>query len=326
MVTIKDVARVSGVSYSTVSRVVNGGTGFSEETRDRVEAAVAALGYRPNTLARSLVRQERSTIGVLVPMVSESFAALVLDGVEDAAEAAGMLVVVGRTGGSAERTLDHLAAMRGHQAVGVVLVSTPATPQLRAAFGPAGALVSVAIDGGTGGPALAVDDRAAVVDAVRHLQRLGHRRIALLAGVEDDAATTAPRVAGYRAAVVQGGGTPLVTFGDWGYDAAAPGVAALLRADPALTAIVAASDELGVGAVHALQRAGRRVPDDVSVVGFDDTPVARHAFPALTTVRQPLRAMGARAVEMLLDPGAARGVVVPHEIVERESTGPVPPP
>lgn len=326
MVTIKDVARISGVSYSTVSRVVNGGTGFSEETRGRVEAAVAALGYRPNTLARSLVRQERSTIGVLVPMVSESFAALVLDGVEDAAEEAGMLVVVGRTGGSAERTLDHLAALRGHQAVGVVLVSTPATPQLRAAFGPSGALVSVAIDGGTGGPALAVDDRAAVVDAVRHLQRLGHRRIALLAGVEDDAATTAPRVAGYRDAVVAGGGTPLVTFGGWGYDAAAPGVAALLQQDPALTAVVALSDELAVGAVHALQRAGRRVPDDVSVVGFDDTPVARHAFPTLTTVRQPLRAMGARAVEMLLDPGGARHVVVPHEIVERESTGPAPSP
>lgn len=324
MVTIKDVARASGVSFSTVSRVVNGGTGFSEQTRARVEAAVVELGYRPNSLARNLVRQERSSVGVLVPAVSESFAALVLDGVEDAAEAEGLLVVIGRTGGRPERAADYLATLRGHQAVGVVLVSTIITPELRDAFGGAGPLVSVAIDGHNGTPTLAVDDRAAARDAVVHLLARGHRRIAFLSGSADDAATTAPRLAGYLDAMAGGGAEPLVTFGGFAYDDAAPGVADLLARDPGITAVFTASDELGVGAIHALQRSGRAVPGDVSVIGFDDTPVARHVAPRLTTVHQPLREMGAQAVRMLLDPDGAAPVVVPHTIVERESVGPPP--
>jgi LacI family transcriptional regulator len=323
MATIKDVARVAGVSYSTVSRVVNGGTGFSSETRERVEAAVAQLGYRPNDVARSLVMQRRSSLAVLVPSVSESFAALVLDGIEDAAEAEGLLVVIGRTGGRPERAVEYLATMRGQQSVGAILVSTVIEPELAAAFAP-GRLVSVAIDAHNGTPALAVDSRAAARDAVEHLRARGHTRIGFLSGPREDAHTTAPRLAGYREAMTAAGLTPVVAFGGYLYAAGAAGVAALLAQDPGLTAVFAGSDELGAAAVNALQRAGRRVPEDVSVVGFDDTPVAQHVNPALTTVAQPLRAMGARAVGLLLAPGEPRPQGVPHRIVERESVGPAP--
>lgn len=324
MVTIKDVARVSGVSFSTVSRVVNGGTGFSEETRARVEAAVAELGYRPNALARSLVKKQRSSVAVLVPSVSESFAGLILEGAEEAALEAGLLVVVGRTGGRPERAVDYLEAMRGHQAVGAVLVSTVITPELTDAFGGAGPLVSVAIDAHNSTPAIAVDGYDAARDAVGFLTERGHRRIGVLAGHGEDVFTTRPRLAGYADAMKEAGLRPVITFGGFHYAAGAPGVADLLRIEPDLTGIVAFSDELGVAAINALQRLGRRVPDDVSVIGFDDTPVAQHVNPALTTVAQPLRAMGILGVRMILDPPSTDRVIVPHRIVRRESVGPPP--
>jgi LacI family transcriptional regulator len=323
VVTIKDVARAAGVSYSTVSRVVNGGTGFSAQTRARVEAAVAELGYRPNDVARSLVMQRHSSVAVLMPSVSESFAALVLDGVEEAAEEEGLLVVIGRTAGRPGRAAEYLETMRGHQAVGAILVATVITPELSAAFG-AGPLVSVAIDAHNGTRALAVDSRAAARDAVEHLRARGHRRIGFLSGPGDDAYTTAPRLAGYTEAMEAAGLTPVVAFGDYRYASGAAGVAELLAHDPALTAIFAASDELGAAAINALQRSGRRVPEDVSVIGFDDTPVAQHVNPGLTTVAQPLREMGAQAVRLLLAPDGALPEVVPHRVVERESVGPAP--
>lgn len=323
MVTIKDVARASGVSYSTVSRVVTGGTGFSEETRARVEAAVVELGYRPNTLARSLVMQRHSTLAVLVPSVSESFAGLVLDGIEDAAQERGLLVVIGRTAGRPERAIEYLETLRGHQAIGAILVSTVITPDLAAAFGGA-PLVSVAIDAHNGTSAVAVDSYRAARDAVDHLRARGHRRIGFLSGHESDLHTTAPRLAGYRDAMADAGLTSVTTFGGFDYASGAPGVADLLRQDVGLTAIFAAGDELGVAAINALHRLGRRVPEDVSVLGFDNTPVAQHVSPGLTTVGQPLREMGALAVRMVLAPTTALPTVVPHRIVERESVGPPP--
>src|SRR3954454_1186164 len=281
--TIRDVARHAGVSAATVSRVVNGLPGFSAATEERVRAAVSELGYEPDTLARGLKTMQTAVIGVLAPVVSDALASEVMSGVESATRELRYSAVLGRTGAGSEYAPGYLRSLKTFRAAGVVLISAAITPDMRrvAAGMP---LISVAIRDGESFPSLAIDDEQAAYDATTHLLRLGHRRIGLLAGAVGSVLVNAPRERGYLRAMAEAGGSPLLERGNSLYDSAPPALGRLLERDPDLTAVFALSDEMGAAVVNELQRLGRRVPDDLSVLGFDDTRTTVHVYPALSTV------------------------------------------
>lgn len=320
MATIRDVAKQAEVSPATVSRVVNGLVGYSNETRVRVEDAVAALGYEPDSLARGLKTRQTSVIGLLAPMVSDALASQVMHGVEEAAREQGYAVVLGRTGLKSVYIAGYLRTLRTYRAAGVILISAIISAETRQALGPTVPIISVAISDKSGSPSVAIDDEYAAYDATRHLLKLGHRRIGLLAGDPLSIYVAKPRQRGYERAMAQAGCTPAIAEGDFFYGSGATGLHQLLQQEPDLTAIFAMSDEMGAAVVNELQARGFKVPEDVSVLGFDNTSTSRHVHPPLSTVAQPLEEMGRIAVKKLLRSRDLGPRIMPHQIITRGST------
>lgn len=322
MVTIRDVAALSGVSAATVSRVVNGLPGYSESTKVRVDEAVAALHYEPDSFARGLKLKQSSVIGVLAPMVSDALASQVMSGVESAARDVGYSVMLGRTGEGSAFAPDYLRTLRTYRSAGVILISAAITPEMRRVLGSTVPLISVAIRDGIRFPSIAIDDERAAYDGTKHLLSLGHERIGLLAGDVRSTLVNAVRERGYQRAMIEAGRIPVLERGNSLYDSAPAALHRLLSRDPNLTAVFALSDEMGAAVVNELQRMGRRVPDDLSVLGFDNTRTATHVHPALSTIAQPLERMGELAVKRLLDLTDPGQKVMPHRLITRGTTAP----
>ena len=322
MVTIRDVAKHAGVSPATVSRVVNGLVGYSDETRERVETAVKSLSYETDYLARGLKTRQTSVIGLLAPMVSDALASQVMQGVEEEAQERGYAVMLGRTGAKSAYIAGYLRTLRTYRAAGVILISAVITPETRQLLGPNVPIISVAISDKSGSPSVAIDDEQAAYDATRHLLRLGHRRIGLLTGDPASIHVAQPRKRGYLRAMTEANCTPVTATGSFFYESGAPGVDELLQQEPGLTAIFAMSDEMGAAVVNELQRRGLRVPEDVSVLGFDGTSTSLHVNPPLSTMAQPLEAMGRMAVKKLLRSRDLGPKIMPHRLIERGSTAP----
>jgi DNA-binding LacI/PurR family transcriptional regulator len=322
VVTIRDVAKHAGVSPATVSRVVNGLVGYSDETRERVETAVKSLSYETDYLARGLKTRQTSVIGLLAPMVSDALASQVMQGVEEEAQERGYAVMLGRTGAKSAYIAGYLRTLRTYRAAGVILISAVITPETRQLLGPNVPIISVAISDKSGSPSVAIDDEQAAYDATRHLLRLGHRRIGLLTGDPASIHVAQPRKRGYLRAMTEAGCTPVTATGSFFYESGAPGVDELLQQEPGLTAIFAMSDEMGAAVVNELQRRGLRVPEDVSVLGFDGTSTSLHVNPPLSTMAQPLEEMGRMAVKKLLRSRDLGPKIMPHRLIERGSTGP----
>ena len=322
MVTIRDVAKHAGVSPATVSRVVNGLVGYSDETRERVETAVKSLSYETDYLARGLKTRQTSVIGLLAPMVSDALASQVMQGVEEEAQERGYAVMLGRTGAKSAYIAGYLRTLRTYRAAGVILISAVITPETRQLLGPNVPIISVAISDKSGSPSVAIDDEQAAYDATRHLLRLGHRRIGLLTGDPASIYVAQPRKRGYLRAMTEAGCTPVTATGSFFYESGAAGVDELLQQDPGLTAIFAMSDEMGAAVVNELQRRGLRVPEDVSVLGFDNTSTSLHVNPPLSTMAQPLEEMGRMAVKKLLRSRDLGPKIMPHRLIERGSTAP----
>jgi DNA-binding LacI/PurR family transcriptional regulator len=321
-----DVASRAGVSVMTVSRVLNGFPGVADPTRRRVEKAIAALGYQANTAARVLAGGRSRTIGV-VAVESQHFGpAHVLFGIEAAAHAAGHLltfVTLDSTGDGMGATLDRL---RASHAEGVIVVA-PVRGVLDALTRVHDGLPLVVVGGDTTlhAPTVAIDQRAGARRATEHLLELGHRSVHHVRG-PGNWVDAAGRVRGWSDAL-RAAGVPRVEplAGDWSA-AGGYGAGRRLAQDPDVTAVFAANDQTAIGVLRAMHEAGRRVPDDVSVVGFDDIPEATYTVPALTTVRQDFGEVGRCCVDLLLaladgsDP--TRHAVVAAELIARESTAP----
>ncbi|WP_349865745.1 LacI family DNA-binding transcriptional regulator [Leifsonia sp. WHRI 6310E] len=332
---VREVAAAAGVSRQTVSRVLNDHPSIRPETRDRVIAAMAELNFRPNRAARMLTTARSTTIGVLAASTSSLFGpASSIDAVENAARDAGYFVTVAHTSAldraSVEAALDHLLA----QAVeGIVVIA----PQQRVQD--AMAAVSLSVPSVTLHGAGAAGDDGVFVDqvegarlATRHLIERGHRRIAHLCGPGDWAEARARRD-GFLAEVADHADvTGLVTReGDWTAASGAEIGAELLserRADDRVTAVFSSNDQMALGVLHAARLAGRRVPEDLAVVGFDDIPEAAFFAPPLTTVRQDFPELGRRCVARLVSliegggadgGGVAFGAPVAPVLVERAS-------
>lgn len=291
-----DVAARAGVSHITVSRVLNDYPSIRPETRERVLAAIAELGYRRNLAARALVTSRTRAIGVLSPEVAQHGPASSVLAVESAAREHGYHPLV--TAAAVEH--DAIVSALGFlldQAVEALVVIAPHEVVLAAIrdLDIRVPLVTLQAPDRPGG--IGVDQAAGARLATEHLIALGHRRIQHLAGPEGYLEASARR-AGHRAALADAGLAAGVELaGDW---SAASGFAAATRLDAATTAVVAANDQMAIGLMAALADAGRQVPGDVSVVGFDDVPEAPFLRPALTTVHQDFALVGRRAVEALL--------------------------
>jgi LacI family transcriptional regulator len=328
--TIYEVARAAGVSTATVSRALNGSGQVAERTRLRVTEAIAALGYQPNNVARSLVLKATHTIAVLLPDITNPFFPALVKGVQLAADEEGYAVLLGHTGGDPAKEESYFQVLRGQQVDGVLLVGLISAPESLKGLTGHG-LPVVTLDRPVNVPGSAtvrVDHKAGGRIATEHLLELGHRRIAHISGPKG-LSVSQQRLDGYRRALSTHGvsfNDRLVAQGDFSEDGGYRGVQELLRARTRFTALFAANDLSAIGAMTALREHGMNVPDEVSVVGFDDIHVASYTSPKLTTVRQPIYDMGRAAAKLLIDASRKKvslkdnTTIFDAELVVREST------
>jgi DNA-binding LacI/PurR family transcriptional regulator len=320
-----DVAALAGVSHQTVSRVLNGADHVRPQTRERVLEAMRLLDYRPNAVARALVTGRSRTLGVVSFDTTLYGPASTLLGIERAAHAQGYYVsIVSMTSLDRDSLVEALARLH-RQGVDGILVIAPLVEAVRALPTLRAEVPIVALEAGPEDavPVVEVDQEAGARAATEHLLALGHRCVHHLAGPASFQESI-QRERGWRAALAEAGAqAPEPLAGDWsaasGYEL---GRRLLEEHDP--TAIFVANDQMALGVLRALHEAGRSLPHDLSVVGFDDIPEAAYFLPPLTTVRQDFTEMGERALHLVLaqlagDPAPTRVVVAP-ELVVRSST------
>ncbi|AIQ11657.1 LacI family DNA-binding transcriptional regulator [Paenibacillus durus] len=326
--TIKDVAKMANVSIATVSRVLNNLGGYSDKTKQRVNEAIRELGYQPNAIARGLINKRTQTLGVLFPNVSSSFSSDILQGVEDFAHSRNYSVLVCNTDGEEKRTMKYLQLLREKQVDGIIFSSSMLKDEYYETI-KSMKIPVVLISSQSNYPAIpyvTINDRLAACDAVEYLINRGHRKIAMIAGTENDVLTGAPRMDGYLRALRKHR-IPIderyLVHGDFRFESGCKALETLLRTAPDITAIFAASDEMAIGVLSAASRHGLKVPDDLSVIGFDGLQLSNMVVPPLTTVSQPLQEMGKIAAETLIrsiETGeTAEGIIVSHSIVERQT-------
>ncbi|GAA3501413.1 LacI family DNA-binding transcriptional regulator [Streptomyces prasinosporus] len=326
-VTITEIARRAGVSVPTVSRVVNGRSDVSPRTRARVEELLRRHGYRKRPTASP---SRAALLDLVFNDLDSPWAVEIVRGVEEAAHGAGVGTVVSAIHGRSGDAREWLRNLRARASDGVVLVTSALEPVLHEELRILGVPIVVVDPAGSTAldvPTIGAANWSGGLAATEHLLALGHRRIGLIAGPPRLLCSRA-RLDGYRAAL-EGSGTAvdasLVVPGDFRPESGFAGCNTLLDLPEPPTAVFAASDQMALGAIEALRRRGLRVPEDMSVVGFDDLPEVRWSAPPLTTVRQPLADMGELAVRTVLrlardEPPDSPRVELGTELVVRAST------
>ena len=311
--TIFDVARTAGVSTATVSRALNGGK-ISRKAQHRVDDAVRALGYQRNTLARGLVTGKTGVVGVLVPDVLGPLYAQMARGIEDVLTPLGMQYMLVASSRNPEREAAATRFLLEHQVDGLILIGSELGADALATLLGSRAAVLVQREGdATTYPTLSLDNALGVALVLDHLFAAGHRYIAHVAGVRRDGAV---RRRAYENFMETAGLEPLVIASD-ALETGGLKAAEKLSPHPDITAIFCSNDRVALGLYHALHTRSVRIPDDISVVGFDDLPWGEYLAPPLTTVRQPGREIGRLAAQLLL--GAPAETSLQPKLVVRAS-------
>lgn len=330
MASITDVARLAGVSIATVSRTLSNPEVVSEETRNKVMAAIESSGYVANTLARSFRTRRSHTVLVLVPDIANSFFSQIIHGIESVAHDAGYRILLGDTQGNLERERNYANLAKQRQVDGIVLLGASIPferDKRRRSPDPTWPPMVIGCEyfHDFQLPTVRIDNERAAQDAVAHLIGLGHSRIAYINGPKDSPLCV-DRFAGYnhalKAARIRFDST-LVAQGDYSLASGVSAMKALLPHQP--SAVFAASDEMAIGAIRAAHEAGLKVPAQMSVVGFDDIAFAEFSDPTLTTIHQPRTEIGRKVMQMLLqqlqgEVISTSEVVLPHSLIVREST------
>ncbi|HHY09509.1 MAG TPA: LacI family transcriptional regulator [Firmicutes bacterium] len=330
MATIRDVARLSGVSISTVSRVMNTPEIVSDKKRRRVEKAIAELGYSPNALARGLIYKKTHTVGVLIPDISNNYASELVKGLEDAGHERGISLILCNTDRNRERMVHYLDVLKQKQVDGIVFTSEHFNEEYGQIVAQMKIPVVLAATLAAAGdiPAVKIDDEKAGFDAVKYLWQKGHTNLGMISGPKDDLVAGLPRYLGFKRACREllglRDGKERVEFADFRYDGGYAAMARLYQRNPALTAVFTASDEMALGAISYLNELGLNVPGDISILGFDNTKIAKMSIPKLTTVAQPIYEIGRQAMGKLdnLKKGKKpqeQYTYLPHKIVVRDS-------
>lgn len=327
-ITIKDVAKKSGVSVATVSRILNGLEGYSPETKQHVLKVIEELGYKRNAIARGLATKTTRTIGVLIPDVSTNFHGEILRGIEDTAHTNTYSVVLCNAGHIGSRTPEYLRVLEERQVDAIIIVSINITDEI---YNILCVLKIPYILVSTNSnkfnvPYVKVDDEKAAYTATKYLIEKGHNNIAMIAGSEDDLIAGTTRVMGYKKALLDSGiniDNSLIKYGSFSYDSGIQCMNEFLTENKSFTAVFAASDDMAVGVLNVAYKNNIRVPDDLSVVGYDNTQTAAMAIPPLTTVGQPLYDLGKESIEkillMLKTDTIVESTIMPHKIIERDS-------
>lgn len=331
--TIVDVAELAGVSIKTVSRVLNHEANVREETRARVFSAVEKLGYRPNISARALAGRRAYLIGLFYDNPVATYVATTATGATNAARARGYHLMVEEVRGDAEDLAVQVRSIISSIGLDGVVLTPPVTDSkvvldlLDEANIP---YVRIAPDNWLGRSAqVRMDDREAARQMTHNLWALGHRNIAFIEGPAGHVASHARRE-GFLQALVELGATgePLIEHGMFDARSGAAAGERLLALDPRPTAIFAGNDDMALGVMGVALAAGLKLPSDLSVAGFDDSPVAQALWPPLTTVRQPLAEMAATAVDLLIGKSSQgeepADRMLDFEIIMRQSTAPAP--
>ena len=329
MVTINDVALIAGVSTATVSRTLSKPESVAKQTRDKVNKAIAQSGYVANQLASNFRRRQSKTIVVLVPNIANSFYAAVIQGIEKVAFENGYRVLLGDTLFRQGRELEYAEMVRQRLADGMIClgrnvpyderpsVSSTDTPPI---------VMACEYHGPLPVPSVVIDNLQAAKEMTQYLIEQGHRRIGFISG-PDDMPICQARLQGYMDALAQAKirrTKSLITSGAFvlseGYKLACK----MLSAQNPPTALFCASDEMAIGAMNAAADLGFRVPEDVSIAGFDDMEVAEYCRPALTTVHQPRTEIGEKAMLAMLNLLNGNGsgelrTVLPHQLIIRSS-------
>jgi LacI family transcriptional regulator len=322
--TIRDVAKRAQMSVATVSRALNGFDNVSEQARERIANAVKELGYVPHAGARSLSLARNNAIGVVLPDLHGEFFSEIVRGMDREASRRGYLLLLSNLHSGSEQAANALRAMRGRVDGLIVMAPHLGAAELSAAL-PRG-LPSILIntrDGPDRHPSIHLDNGAGARAVVDHLASLGRKRLVHIAGPAKNI-DAQERSQAFRAAVSAHGLIGKVVEGDFEMESGSRAIADLLAKGTAFDAIFAANDNMAIGAIEALRAAGKAIPDDVAIVGFDDIPLAQHL--GITTVRVRIAELGERAVARLLDgltSGSETGQELhAPELIIRSTSGP----
>ena len=328
MANIHDVAKRAGVAPITVSRVVNNNGYVSENTRQRVEAAIRELDYIPNALGPSLRSKRTMTLALVLSDITNPFWTTVARGVEDTANAQGYHIIIGNTDESPEKQEEYLSFLLKKQVDGFLLVPASSRSSLtlqkrRVPF--------VVLDRQVPGEPLDSvrgDSVGGAYELTKHLLELGHKHIALITGRQDHS-TAFDRVTGFSQAMQEAGLTAnqQVYWGEFNQQTGYDYTLKALQTSPRPTAVFASNNFIAIGVMRALRDQGIRVPEDMSVVAFDDLPQAITIDPFFTVASQPAYEMGQKGTELLLSrlneegPAEYQEIVLPVEIIVRQSSG-----
>lgn len=328
--TINDVAKLAGVSTTTVSHIINGTRYVSDELKTRVENAIDQLGYRPNSLARGLRRGESKTIGLIVPDNSNPFFAEILRAIENIGHENDYSVILCNSDGDLEKEISYTELLYAKQVDGIVFITTNnSVEHLQKQSGNGIPFVIVDRDLHLkDNDVILVDNFKGGYEATRYLLNLGHKKIACITG-PSRLTPSADRVAGFQKAMddaeVQVNANYLVT-GDFQVEGGEAAMGKILALPERPTAVFACNDMMALGAMRAIRKAALSVPADISLVGFDDIVLTSVVSPALTTVAQPIDEIARSAVEFLIErmqnresTQEAKKVVLPTKLVIRES-------
>lgn len=338
-VTIRDVARAANVSISTVSHVLSGKRPTSGQTRRRVQAIIQELGYRPNRVAQSLVWRRPFALGLIIPDITNPYFPTFARGAEDRVRERGYTLVLGNSDYDPAREASYLDLVRSNQLAGAIFClgdeMSPILAELNRAVEEGVAVVMVHSPMARV-PTVCADNRQGGRLAAEHLMSLGHHKIGMVSALPLDEGM-ADREAGFLEALREAGrsvdrsGIP-VTYGNHQIEGGRKATVELLTHTPSLSAIFVLNDLMALGALEGARGIGRRIPEDISIVGFDDIPFAALANPPLTTVGQPIRQLGEQAADLLLsvvdrgrgDQAEPQRVLLPNQLIMRGSTGQAP--
>ena len=328
-VTIYDVAREANVSMATVSRVVNNNPNVKPQTRKKVFDAIERLGYRPNAVARGLASKKTTTVGVVIPDISNSIFAEVARGIEDIANMYHYNIILCNADKRKEKEIRVINTLLEKQVDGLLFMGGTVTEEHIQAFKTASVpiVLCATSDENEMYPSVDIDHEAAARDAVKALIEKGHRRIAMISGTLQDPSNGFARYQGYKRALEEAGiklDESLVRIGNYRYEAGVEVTKYFMQLSERPTAIFSANDEMAIGAIHTIQDEGLRVPEDLSVISVDNVRMASMVRPQLTTVAQPMYDIGAVSMRLLTklmnkESIANQRVVLPHEIIQRQT-------
>jgi DNA-binding LacI/PurR family transcriptional regulator len=305
--TIRDVAAAAGVSYQTVSRVINDRPDVAEETRRRIQQVIEDLGYQPSAVARSLASRQTHTLGLITEDFSDYFFTQVIVGAEAEARKQGYYFILGSTERNPDDEPEYLRLLTEREVDGI-LFARPSTERdnrhVRALIQRGVPLVTTAyILPGEQLMVVDVDNVDGGLQATNRLIEGGHRHIGMITGPESWKSVR-DRAEGYRLAL-EGAeiayDESCIAPGDWSYESGYTAMQRLLAQCPRLTALFSQNDRMAIGAIRALREAGCRIPDDMAIVGYDDSPLASYCYPPLTTVHQPMQEVGRLATRLLVE-------------------------